>query len=667
MSTADESGAGGYSHKYHIRRKMSRRRLAMRKQKKSQPFQPDFHGLEKRMMPTTFMVMNTSDSGAGSLRQAILNSNATPGSNTITFDIGPSGSQQTISPLTALPSITVPVFIDGGSQPGYTGTPLIELDGASAGSGVSGLVLATGSSSSQVSGLVVSGFASDGISISSNDNAVFGCYVGTNAAGTAALANGFDGIDIVGPSSGNSIGAATAAPGTGPGNVISGNAVNGVEITGAGATGNFIWGNLIGLGAAGTQAIPNGTGVAIDNGASGNTIGGTADLANIISGNAADGIDLDDAGTSRNMVVGNEFGTSAAGNTSVGNSNSGVAVYAAATNNTISGNVVAGNLYGVAIDGVGTSGNLAIENLIGVVVVSGTTTKLPNGFGLLLQAGSTNNTVGGSSLAVANVISGNTNSGIDVGNTGTSGNLVENNYIGTDSASDTGLGNVNGVLFFGDSNGGPTTNTIGPGNVISGNSSVGVAIYNPGTSDNLVAGNLIGTNRQGTAALPNANGVIISDSATGNTIGGSTSSRPMSSRATRTTASRSPKPVPRATSWPATRSAPMPRARPPSPIVRPLSSSQWRRRKYDRWHLDRRSQPDFGQSARRRCVRRHRHHRQRRRGQLARLERRRHRRHTQPGGRRVHRRLVRKYGTRQCDFRQQRFRSCDHPLRHRLR
>ena len=59
------------------------------------------------MMPTTFLVNTTADSGAGSLRQAILGSNAAPGSNTIDFGIG-SGAQ-TISLLSALPNITVPV------------------------------------------------------------------------------------------------------------------------------------------------------------------------------------------------------------------------------------------------------------------------------------------------------------------------------------------------------------------------------------------------------------------------------------------------------------------------------------------------------------------------------------------------------------------------------
>ena len=66
--------------------------------------------LEPRLLLATFVVHNTLDSGLGSLRQAIMNSNATPGaSNTISFDITPRGRHYTINLLTALPAITYPV------------------------------------------------------------------------------------------------------------------------------------------------------------------------------------------------------------------------------------------------------------------------------------------------------------------------------------------------------------------------------------------------------------------------------------------------------------------------------------------------------------------------------------------------------------------------------
>ena len=104
-----------------------------------------------------FSVTNTSDSGPGSLRQAILDSNtATAGTNTIDFAI-PDAGVQLIVPLSALPAIVNSVLIDGFSQPGYTGTPLIELSGSQAGQ-TSGLTI-TGSDVT-IRGLDIGGFSS---------------------------------------------------------------------------------------------------------------------------------------------------------------------------------------------------------------------------------------------------------------------------------------------------------------------------------------------------------------------------------------------------------------------------------------------------------------------------------------------------------------------------
>src|SRR5205814_1286341 len=83
------------------------------------------------------VVMNTFDSGPGSLRQAILDADGMPGPNTIRFAI--SAGVQTISLTTPLPPITQQVIIDGTTQPGYAGSPLIELNGAAAGAGADGL------------------------------------------------------------------------------------------------------------------------------------------------------------------------------------------------------------------------------------------------------------------------------------------------------------------------------------------------------------------------------------------------------------------------------------------------------------------------------------------------------------------------------------------------
>ena len=91
-------------------------------------FRPRFELVEDRTLLSTFSVTNTADSGPGSLRQAILDSNAaTAATNTIDFAI-PGTGVQTIEPASSLPAITQAVLIDGESQPGYAGTPLIELE-----------------------------------------------------------------------------------------------------------------------------------------------------------------------------------------------------------------------------------------------------------------------------------------------------------------------------------------------------------------------------------------------------------------------------------------------------------------------------------------------------------------------------------------------------------
>ena len=420
--------------------------------------------------------------------------------------------------------------------------------------GVGILVAAAGTTIGGVSagaGNLVSGNNSGGISLytSAPSTLIEGNKVGTNSSGTAALGNKGDGFDI--NSNANTIGGTAI----GAGNLISGNLNNGLYILGSGATGNLIQGNEFGTNVAGTAALANGAD-GILNIASSNTVGGTAAGAgNLISGNAQDGIEISGSGSSANLVTGNNVGISGTGTSALGNT-SGVAVDGGATNNTISGNVVSGNVYGAGAVGTGTSGNLFTDNLVGVVVTAGNTIPLPNSFGLLLQSGATNNTIGGSSLSAANVISGNSSAGIDIGNTGTSGNLVENNYIGTDAASDTGLGDVNGIVFYGDANGGPTHNTIGAGNVISGNSYVGIAIYNPGTSDNVVAGNLIGTNTQDTRRHSPMGSACSSPAARQPTRSAAVARvTRTSSPATRMTAWRSPERVRSATWWPATSSA----------------------------------------------------------------------------------------------------------------
>ncbi len=185
----------------------------------------------------SFVVTNTNDSGVGSLRHAILDANSNPGLDTITFNI-PGASVQTINVLAALPTITDAVTIDGSSQPGYSGSPLIRIDGGNL--AASGLVLGAGSSGSTVEDLMIVRFGNDGLWINgSSNNVIVGNYLGTD--GAANLANAINGIDLSNAAANNLIG------GTAPGaaNVIAFNGGDGIALQATAASGNRILGNTI--------------------------------------------------------------------------------------------------------------------------------------------------------------------------------------------------------------------------------------------------------------------------------------------------------------------------------------------------------------------------------------------------------------------------------------
>ena len=252
-----------------------------------------------QVSPPSDVVTSTADSGPGTLRAVItaLDSGGVS-ANAVGFDLGSSGVQ-TITLASPLPAITVPVYIAGNTEPGFSGLPLVVISGASTGSGANGLTLASGSSGSTIQGLVVNGFGGDAIDIASTNDSVIGCYIGTNAAGTAAVANA-TGIYLGG--SGATIGGTT----TGAGNVISGNSNDGVSINAS----CLVQGDEIGTNGAGSAAIANGTGIYVAG--SGATIGGTATGAgNTISDDTQAGIDVTSGATAtitNDAITGNATG-----------------------------------------------------------------------------------------------------------------------------------------------------------------------------------------------------------------------------------------------------------------------------------------------------------------------------------------------------------------------
>jgi len=237
-------------------------------------------------------IVNTNDTGQGSLRQFILNANLltdnaalaqtgrTAGEENSIFMIpgaadtlgrpadpkenfgGNTNGAFTIQPQSALPAISDPVVLDGYTQtgaqantvtsPGATDANLlIEIDGSSAGAAVDGIAITAGNCA--ISGLVINRFSEDGIDLSINgNNTISGNYIGTDVSGTLDRGNTLRGIMIEG-SNNNVIG------GTGPAdrNLISGNDREGLNIRN-GSAANTVIGNYIGTSADGDAPLGNG-------------------------------------------------------------------------------------------------------------------------------------------------------------------------------------------------------------------------------------------------------------------------------------------------------------------------------------------------------------------------------------------------------------------------
>ena len=286
--------------------------------------------MEDRVLLATFDVTSAADSGAGSLRDAIIQANANSETDLIRFNI-PGVGAHTITLASALPQITQPVVIDATTQSGFAGSPVIELT-APKGHIFEGLYITAGSST--VRGLAINGFQS-GIRLGgAGGNIVSGNYLGTDVTGTLAVGNQ-DGIFL--ESRSNTIGGLTA----GERNVISGNGGKGIRIE---ASGNVIVGNFIGVDASGAQPLGNGTwGIEISTGASGTVIGGASPgSGNVISANGQHGIMIHGSDVSNARIQGNRIGTDATGQLDRGNHFSGIYIESTGPLNTRIGGVEAG-------------------------------------------------------------------------------------------------------------------------------------------------------------------------------------------------------------------------------------------------------------------------------------------------------------------------------------
>src|ERR1017187_2791384 len=410
---------------------------------------------------------------------------------------GPSGARNFISG-----NGVSGVFLNGAAavqnviQGNYIGTDI--SGGLVAGNANDGIIV-SGAPSNTISGNVISGNGTNGVFLAGTGavgNIVAGNFIGTDVTGKVALGNHSAGV-IISAGSANLIGAS---------NVISGNLADGIFLTG-GAGGNLVQGNVIGLSAAGTNALPNGfNGISIG-GASSNIIGGTVSSArNLISGNAYNGIGILMVADVLNTVVGNYIGTDITGTRSVSNTLAGVRVQACCN---VSGGVTAGcgNLIsGNGQEGiwlVGTNGsavgNAVQGNFVGLDATG--MNSLGNGNAGVAISDAAANQVGGVTAGARNVISGNGNNGMFLIGASAVGNVIQGNYIGSDKNGSVALGNVqDGIVLQNVSSNQIGGSASGAGNLISGNNANGNDSGNNGITIIGAAWNIIQGNRIGTDA-----------------------------------------------------------------------------------------------------------------------------------------------------------------------
>jgi uncharacterized repeat protein (TIGR01451 family) len=169
----------------------------------------------------------------------------------ITFNIPGSGVQN-ILVSTPLPAITSPVIINGTSQPGFEGAPIIRITRFSPSVAGDGLTITAGNS--EVRGLIINGFAGQGILLQTGGNNVIqGNYIGTDSTGSGAAGNGGDGVRILNSAS-NLIGGDTSLN---QDNIIAFNGNAGVSVISGSQnriTGNSVFSN----GAPGIDLSPSG-------------------------------------------------------------------------------------------------------------------------------------------------------------------------------------------------------------------------------------------------------------------------------------------------------------------------------------------------------------------------------------------------------------------------
>jgi CSLREA domain-containing protein len=473
----------------------------------------------------THTVNSTADTSDGvcdasscTLREAILAANAA-GGGTIEFATG--SGPITITLATALPDLVTPIVIDGTTQPGYAGSPIVQINGMSASA-----CLVVRSGGTTIRGLDI-GNCLDGISVLADNAAVASVAIERNYIGTRLT---------LAPINRRAISLATAGTGTLSGVTI-GNATpagrNVLATWGfvedalyiAGSTTNVtVAGNFFGVADDGTPLLTaarftTDIGIYGAPGSGNFTIGGSAAGArNVFGSGGGTQINLKIDSQHTDLVVeGNYIGTDPAGMVARRATNFAVWFF--------------GQGEGVIRNNIITSGNTAISRGVattGAVTVQGNWLNVRadgTAFASVAAAGindfssAPGYTIGGPNPGDGNVIA-NYSTAISVSAPGA---LVQGNYVGLNPAGTAILGSgARGIQS--------SFARTEPGVFIRDNRVAGFTTGIDIGSEALVTvdGNYVGTDAAGTAARPNTTGIQISNAAgraivTNNLISGNTS------------------------------------------------------------------------------------------------------------------------------------------------
>ncbi|QDT09622.1 Bifunctional hemolysin/adenylate cyclase precursor [Planctomycetes bacterium K23_9] len=426
------------------------------------------------------------EDGNVSLRAAIMQANATPANtvNQVRFEVPTaSGEAVVVAVQSALPKVTSLIQLDGIQiDDAMQARPNVVIDGAAITTGiVDGFRVEA--DAVKVSNLDIVNFTSDAIEVRLADGVVIDSVLAADNGGagirlnnatnshlmdSVIVGNGSSGVQVVGATpaqgnhiSGNRIGLVEDDSPAGNGafgvqilasenfvtdNVISGNTRTGLVISGVNASGNQVQGNRIGTNASGTAAVPNGAFGIIVASANGNLIGGPDSVdRNLVSGNGGSGVSIS-SGSSNTTVENNLIGLDVSGTIAIANGGNGIYLRAGAVNNLVVSNFVAANAGSqIALVAANTTGNTIRSNHLGF----GTDfAQFSGGINSILVK-SPGNTIGGPLATDANFITGST-TGISLNGVTASGNLIQNNRIGTDDQVPRGAnhGMVNGVQFL---------------------------------------------------------------------------------------------------------------------------------------------------------------------------------------------------------------------------